>query len=78
MISKIYKKIKFYVPHTAEQYLRSAGVVTIVRVLGLNGYQADSVQLVAMNASFATIGLEEDITCKNILKPFMKGKRNRK
>ena len=45
---------KFYVPHTAEQYLRSAGVVTIVRVLGLNGYQADSVQLVAMNASFAT------------------------
>ena len=45
---------KFYVPHTAEQYLRSAGVVTIVRVLGLNGYQADSVQLVAMNATFTT------------------------
>jgi len=38
---------KFYVPHTAEQYLRSAGVVTIVRVLGLNGYQADTIQLVA-------------------------------
>jgi hypothetical protein len=45
---------KFYVPHTAEQYLRSAGVVTIVRILGLNGYQADSVQLVAMNATFTT------------------------
>ena len=38
---------KFYVPHTAEQYLRSAGVVTIVRVLGLNGYQADTINLVA-------------------------------
>jgi len=38
---------RFYVPHTAEQYLRSAGVVTIVRVLGLNGYQADTIQLVA-------------------------------
>ena len=38
---------KFYVPHTAEQYLRSAGGVTIVRVLGLNGYQADTINLVA-------------------------------
>ena len=45
---------RFYVPHTAEQYLRSAGVVTIVRVLGLNGYQADTVQLVASSGSIAT------------------------
>jgi hypothetical protein len=43
---------KFYVPHTAEQYLRSAGVVTIVRVLGLNGYQADTVQLVVHSGSY--------------------------
>ena len=42
---------RFYVPHTAEQYLRSAGVVTIVRVLGLNGYQADTVQLAASVSS---------------------------
>ena len=42
---------RFYVPHTAEQYLRSAGVVTIVRCLGLNGYQAYSVQLVTSVSS---------------------------
>ena len=36
---------RFYTPYTVEQYLRSAGVVTIVRVLGLGGYQADSIQL---------------------------------
>jgi hypothetical protein len=48
---------RFYVPHTAEQYLRSAGVVTIVRVLGLNGYQADSIQLVASSGSIATSSL---------------------
>ena len=44
---------RFYVPHTAEQYLRSAGVVTIVRVLGLNGYQADTIQLVAYGGNLA-------------------------
>ena len=48
---------RFYVPHTAEQYLRSAGVVTIVRVLGLNGYQADSVQLVAFYSASASSSL---------------------
>jgi len=31
----------FYVPFTAKQYLRSAGTVTIVRVLGLGGYSSD-------------------------------------
>jgi len=35
----------FYVPFTAKQYLRSAGAVTIVRVLGLGGYANDSVVL---------------------------------
>jgi len=35
----------FYVPFTAREYLRSAGAVTIVRVLGLGGYANDSVVL---------------------------------
>ena len=39
---------RFYTPYTVEQYLRSAGVVTIVRILGLSGYQADTAQLVAI------------------------------
>ena len=36
---------RFYTPYTAEQYLKSAGVVTIVRVLGLGGYKVDSISL---------------------------------
>jgi len=36
---------RFYTPNTVEQYLKSAGVVTIVRVLGLNGYIKDSIRL---------------------------------
>ena len=43
---------RFYTPYTVEQYLRSAGVVTIVRILGLSGYQADTAQLVAIAAKF--------------------------
>ena len=35
----------FYTPATVEQYLRSAGVVTVVRVLGLGGYIKDSIRL---------------------------------
>jgi hypothetical protein len=35
----------FYVPFAAKQYLRSAGAVTIVRVLGINGYANDTVVL---------------------------------
>ncbi len=35
----------FYVPFTAKQYLRSAGTVTIVRVLGLGGYANDTITL---------------------------------
>ena len=35
----------FYVPFTAKQYLRNAGAVTIVRVLGLGGYGNDSIAL---------------------------------
>ena len=36
---------RFYTPQTVEQYLRSAGVVTIVRVLGLGGYKVDALRL---------------------------------
>ena len=36
---------RFYTPYAVEQYLRSAGVVTIVRILGLGGYQADTISL---------------------------------
>ena len=36
---------RFYTPYTVEQYLRSAGVVTIVRVLGLGGYKVDALRL---------------------------------
>ena len=42
---------RFYTPYTVEQYLQSAGVVTVVRILGLAGYQADTVQLVAINGT---------------------------
>ena len=41
---------RFYTPYTVDQYLQSAGVVTIVRVLGLGGYKVDAVQLVAHSA----------------------------
>ena len=36
---------RFYVPYTAKQYLKSAGTVTIVRVLGIGGYQAHTIVL---------------------------------
>ena len=38
---------RFYVPITAREYLRSAGTVTIVRVLGIGGYQTNMVQIAA-------------------------------
>ena len=52
---------RFYTPYTAEQYLRSAGVVTIVRVLGLAGYQADTIQLVAFGGTSATLPATKSI-----------------
>ena len=36
---------RFYTPYTVQQYLRSAGVVTVVRVLGLGGYRADQIRI---------------------------------
>jgi hypothetical protein len=36
---------RFYTPYAVEQYLRSAGQVTIVRVLNTSGYTADSLAI---------------------------------
>ena len=36
---------RFYTPNTVEQYLKSAGVVTVVRILGLGGYKHDNLRL---------------------------------
>ena len=43
---------RFYTPYAVEQYLRSAGVVTIVRVLGIGGYTVDTLRL----TSHGTVG----------------------
>ena len=48
---------RFYTPYTVEQYLKSAGVVTVVRVLGLNGYQADTVAIQASSVIGASTTL---------------------
>jgi len=45
---------RFYTPYTVEQYLRSAGTVTVVRVLGLGGYKVDSLELLAHGSSQAS------------------------
>ena len=47
----------FYVPFTAKQYLRSAGAVTIVRVLGLGGYANDTVVLIASGSTYGVRAL---------------------
>ena len=36
---------RFYVPYTAKQYLKSAGTVTIVRVLAIGGYRANTINI---------------------------------
>ena len=41
---------KFYTPYTVEQYLQSAGVVTVVRVVGIGGYKQDALRLVAYSS----------------------------
>ena len=45
---------RFYTPYTVEQYLRSAGTVTVVRVVGLGGYKVDSLELLAHGSSQAS------------------------
>ena len=42
---------RFYVPYTAKQYLKSAGTVTIVRVLGIGGYQANTIDLMVSGST---------------------------
>ena len=46
---------RFYVPYTAKQYLKSAGTVTIVRVLGIGGYEAHSIAI-KITGSLGTTG----------------------
>ena len=48
---------RFYTPYTVEQYLQSAGVVTVVRVLGLGGYQAHQLELVANSVQSQSLGI---------------------
>jgi|TARA_R110002110_G_scaffold81260_1_gene211392 hypothetical protein len=56
----------FYVPFTAKEYLRSAGTVTIVRVLGLGGYQNDFIAL-GLSGSFGGSTNQHQIAA--VLKP---------
>src|SRR5210317_1801925 len=46
---------RFYVPYTAKQYLKSAGTVTIVRVLGIGGYQANNINLMVSGSGGNTV-----------------------
>ena len=48
---------RFYTPNTVEQYLKSAGVVTVVRILGLGGYKHDNLRLNVHSSSVATQSL---------------------
>ena len=43
-----------YVPFTVREYLRSAGTVTIVRVLGLGGYSVGSLELICTDGTANT------------------------
>jgi len=45
---------RFYVPYTVKEYIKNAPAVTIVRVLGLGGYQSSSIRL-AISSSLGTI-----------------------
>ena len=45
-----------YTPYTAEQYLKSAGVVTIVRVLGIGGYKVDTISLIMSGSGIPNDG----------------------
>ena len=44
---------RYYTPYAVEQYLRSAGSVTIVRVLNTSGYSADAVTLYVSSSTKA-------------------------
>ena len=55
---------RFYVPYTAKQYLKSAGTVTIVRVLAIGGYQANTGWI---NVSGSTANTAESYSHSKIL-----------
>ena len=44
---------RFYTPYAVEQYLKSAGTVTIVRVLNTAGYSVDSLSLYISSSSIS-------------------------
>ena len=44
---------RYYTPYAVEQYLRSAGTVTIVRVLNTGGYTADSINIFVSGSGIA-------------------------
>ena len=45
----------FYVPYTVQEYIKNAPTVTIVRVMGLGGYQHESVSLIMGGETAAVI-----------------------
>ena len=45
---------RYYTPYTVQQYLRSAGAVTVVRVLGIGGYIPDAVVISGQTLSGVT------------------------
>jgi phage tail sheath protein FI len=48
---------RFYTPYAVEQYLRSAGTVTIVRVLNTGGYTSDSLTLYLSGSALSKASL---------------------
>ena len=57
----------FYVPFTAKEYLRNAGAVTIVRVLGINGYKNDNISIMMSGSTKQSADLGSRVVA--ILKP---------
>ena len=45
---------RFYVPYTVKEYIKNAPTVTIVRVLGLGGYQSSTLRL-TLSSSLGTL-----------------------
>ena len=54
------KSKETYLPYTVEQYLKSAGRVTIVRVLGLSGYTLTLTAMEQVPANFLEGATEAD------------------
>ena len=67
---------RFYTPYAVEQYLRSAGTVTVVRVLNTSGYTADSLAIkigattAATNANAIATKIVEATTDEGTIYPF--------